>query len=59
MKIVNCRSCGAKRGEFSFEELSPETQKIWKETGMVDSVEYFLLCPGCDELSAIFRIEYN
>lgn len=52
-----CRKCGGARDEFSFDELPNIQQSQWKESGMLDSVDYFLYCPSCNEYSALFKTE--
>ncbi|MFD2514994.1 hypothetical protein ACFSRY_14040 [Pontibacter locisalis] len=52
-----CRKCGGSRDEFVFDELPEREQPHWKESGMLDSIDYFLYCPSCEEHSAIFEID--
>ncbi|PRY08858.1 hypothetical protein CLV24_12022 [Pontibacter ummariensis] len=52
-----CRKCGGVRDEFSYKELPDEQQPHWKETGMLDSIDYFLYCPSCEEYSAILAVD--
>ncbi|MFT2008222.1 hypothetical protein ACMA1I_06070 [Pontibacter sp. 13R65] len=57
INMNTCRKCGGKRDEFLYEELSEKEQIHWRESGIVDLINYFLLCPNCDEYSAIFDME--
>lgn len=57
LQINPCRNCGGVRDEFSYKELSDEEQLHWKESGMLDSIDYFLYCPSCKEYLAFFRTE--
>ncbi|PRY08871.1 hypothetical protein CLV24_12035 [Pontibacter ummariensis] len=52
-----CRKCGRVRDEFSYKELPDKEQPHWKETGVLDSIDYFLYCPSCEEYSALFMTE--
>lgn len=54
-----CRKCGGVRDEFSYRELPDKEQPHWKESGMLDSIDYFLYCPSCKEYLAFFRTEVS
>lgn len=52
-----CRKCSGARDEFNFDELPKEQQPHWEEAVILESIDYFLYCPSCEEWSALFKTE--
>jgi hypothetical protein len=57
LQMNPCRKCGGERDEFIYKELPDKEQPHWKESGILESIDYFLYCPSCEEWSAILEIE--